>query len=179
MEGLGYLDVGWREGLVALLALVGIYFTVMLLRLAGLRRRRKSVEPPVASQVPPRIPAEEGPHENEQTFLAAAYDATGISETPDFQEALKQAAAESELERLRMEVVALREEVAGLKAAQRVSPQYADAMALAQRGLGARDIADRCEISLAEAELVLSLSRGAQDFEGKDDHGRDSGRSDV
>lgn len=172
------MDGGWREGLIASLALAGIYFTVMLLRLAGLRRRRKPVEPPV-SREPPRVPVEEGPVEDERAFLAAAYEATGVSETPDFQEALKQAAAETELERLRMEVVALREEVADLKAAQRVSPQYADAMALAQRGLGARDIADRCEISLAEAELVLSLSRGAPDFDGKDDHGGDSGRSDV
>lgn len=172
MEGLGYLEGGWREGLMALLALVGIYFTVMLLRLAGLRRRRKPVEPSVSWE-PPRVPAEEGPLEDERAFLAAVYEAPGVSEAPDFQEALKQAAAETELERLRMEVVALREEVADLKAAQRVSPQYADAMALAQRGLGPRDIADRCEISLAEAELVLSLSRGTQDFEGKDDHGRD------
>ncbi|MCX7170695.1 MAG: DUF2802 domain-containing protein [Proteobacteria bacterium] len=59
----------------------------------------------------------------------------------------------------------LKENMAQLKAARRVSPQYNEAMQLAQRGMAARDIADECGISLGEAELVLSLSRNKQEYE--------------
>lgn len=80
-----------------------------------------------------------------------------------------------EVARLHNELGALRGEVAELKAARAVSPQYADAMALAQRGLTAQDLADRCGISLGEAELVWALSRGATNFDQEEDYDGDSG----
>lgn len=81
---------------------------------------------------------------------------------------------ERELRQLKDEVTVLRNEIAALKAARSVSPQYEDAMALAQRGLTAQDMADRCGISLAEAELVWALARGPQQFDEEDDHGRET-----
>ena len=54
----------------------------------------------------------------------------------------------------------LRAEVERLKATQRVSPMYADSMQLALAGASAEDIAARCGIARAEAELVISLARG-------------------
>jgi hypothetical protein len=54
----------------------------------------------------------------------------------------------------------LRAEVERLKAAQRVSPMYADSLQLAIAGASAEDIAARCGIARAEAELVISLARG-------------------
>lgn len=81
---------------------------------------------------------------------------------------------ERELRQLKDEVTVLRNEIAALKAARSVSPQYEDAMALAQRGLTAQDMADRCGISLAEAELVWALARGSQQFDEEDDHGRET-----
>ena len=81
---------------------------------------------------------------------------------------------ERELRQLKDEVTVLRNEIVALKAARSVSPQYEDAMALAQRGLTAQDMADRCGISLAEAELVWALARGAQQFDEEDDHGRET-----
>lgn len=78
---------------------------------------------------------------------------------------------EMEVQRMRDEMERMREEMEELRAARRVSPQYAEAMELAQRGLTAQDVADRLGISLAEAELVYALSRGRQDFDEGEDHG--------
>lgn len=71
---------------------------------------------------------------------------------------------EREVGRLREEVAQLRDAVRELRAARNISPQYAEALGLAQRGLTAQEIADRMGISLAEAELVHALSRGEELF---------------
>lgn len=72
---------------------------------------------------------------------------------------------EMEIQRMRDEMLQMRQELEELRAARRVSPQYAEAMELAQRGMSAQDVADRLGISLAEAELVQALSRGRQNFD--------------
>jgi DNA-directed RNA polymerase specialized sigma24 family protein len=66
---------------------------------------------------------------------------------------------EKELAELRGEVASLKEEVSLLKAARNVSPQYGEAVTLAQQGMTTRQIAERCGISVAEAEMVRALSR--------------------
>lgn len=67
---------------------------------------------------------------------------------------------------LREEVASLREtlsaEIAALRNARSVSPQYGEAVVLAQRGLETDAIAERCGISISEAELVAALARGAR-----------------
>ena len=70
---------------------------------------------------------------------------------------------EAELAELRGELAALKVEVSLLKAARNVSPQYEEAVTLAQQGLAARQIAERCGISVAEAEMVCALSRAKRD----------------
>jgi hypothetical protein len=60
--------------------------------------------------------------------------------------------------RLEAIVSMLNDEVRGLRAACQVSPVYSEAVALARRGFNAAAIAERCGISVAEAELVTSLS---------------------
>lgn len=84
---------------------------------------------------------------------------------------------ETELQQLRSEVAVLREELKLLKAARRVSPQYNEAMMLAQRGADPQGIAEQCGISVGEAELVLALSRNKQEYEdyGEDDPRRSAG----
>lgn len=52
-------------------------------------------------------------------------------------------------------------EVERLKAGQRVSPAYGDSLQMAMSGSSAEEIAARCGIARAEAELVLSLAHGA------------------
>ncbi len=80
---------------------------------------------------------------------------------------------EAEIGRLKAEIASLRAELEELRAARRVSPQYAEAMEMAQRGLTAQDVADRLGISLAEAELVHALSRGDRDFDLGEEDGAD------
>ncbi|HSD39199.1 MAG TPA: DUF2802 domain-containing protein [Rhodocyclaceae bacterium] len=61
------------------------------------------------------------------------------------------------------DVVRLREELAALRAASRVAPAYAEAVSMVQSGLSAQAIAERCGISVAEAELVRALSDAADE----------------
>lgn len=94
-----------------------------------------------------------------------------------FGEQLAEHLARSDLERevrqLRKEVDELRVELEDLRAVRNISPQYAEAVALAQRGLTAQDVADRMGISLAEAELVHALSRGESIFDEGEHDGAD------
>jgi hypothetical protein len=83
-------------------------------------------------------------------------------DTARFGEQIFRSGVDAELKEMREEIQALRGEVDKLKAARNVSPQYGDAVALAQQGLDATAIAERCGISVAEAEMVLALSSGRE-----------------
>jgi hypothetical protein len=88
-------------------------------------------------------------------------------------EHLARSEMEMEVQRMRDEMERMRAELEEMRVARRVSPQYAEAMELAQRGLPAQDVADRLGISLAEAELVHALSRGEMNFDEGEEHGED------
>lgn len=88
-------------------------------------------------------------------------------------EHLARSDVEMEMQRMKSEMEQMRAEVESLRAASRVSPQYAEAMELAQRGLTAQDLADRLDISLGEAELVHALSRSERNFDEGEQHGAD------
>jgi hypothetical protein len=78
---------------------------------------------------------------------------------------LARSEVEMEVQRMRDEMERMRAEMEELRAVRHVSPHYADAVEMVQRGLSAQDVADQLGISLGEAELVLALSRGNQDFD--------------
>lgn len=160
-----------RDVVLAVIGLVGVYLAVMVLRLLRLRRRRPAAV--VRAPIAPTLGEEPGdaPEEN---FVYAPPPASRPAPPPDaaFGVELARSQQDSETRRLHEEVLQLREEVgqlraelADLNAARLVSPQYSDAMAMAQRGLSAQDVADRCGISLGEAELVWALSRGPKNFD--------------
>ncbi|MCX8085880.1 MAG: DUF2802 domain-containing protein [Rhodocyclaceae bacterium] len=86
-------------------------------------------------------------------------------------EHLARSEVEMEVQRLRDELARMRAEMDELRAARHVSPQYAEAVTLIQRGLSAQQVADRLGISLAEAELVQALCRGEGHFDEGDEHG--------
>lgn len=101
---------------------------------------------------------------------ATRKQATGFGESLSAH--LARSEMETELQHMRTEMARMRKEVEDLRRAQQVSPHYAEATELVQRGLSARDVAARLEISLAEAELVQALSRSAAQFdEGEADGG--------
>jgi hypothetical protein len=78
---------------------------------------------------------------------------------------------QSQQSKLVKEVIRLREELSAVRAASRVAPAYAEAVSMVQSGLDAQAIAERCGISVAEAELVRALSEQRdQEDEGQQDH---------
>ena len=128
-------NFGLRELVIGTAVLLGIYSGIVIIRLARLSRPRSPE--PVWKQPPAQF--------GEQLMK------TGIE--------AELAELRGEVAALKDEVILLHEEVRLLKAARNVSPQYGEAVALAQRGLGAAQIAERCGISVAEAEMVCALSR--------------------
>lgn len=197
---------GWREGVLLLVGLAVVYLLVTLFRLLRIGKRvsaARKQEPPLAEATvkesapsPPELTHTVSPpppgYSNEWNdgadpdlpVASAAAPPPAVEPPPrvsSFGEQLAEHLARADLERevrqLRKEVDELRAEIDALRAVRNISPQYAEAVALAQRGLTAQDVADRMGISLAEAELVHALSRGESLFdEGEDDDAnRDDG----
>lgn len=158
---------GWREGILLLVGLAVLYLVATLAKLMRVGRGASAArvqeipylaEPAVESAAEPEAAAPEN--------IAPA--AGGFGE--QLAEHLARSEMEIEIGRLREEMEAMRAELEELRAARHVSPHYADALELAQRGLTAQDVADRLGISLGEAELVHALSRGDRNFdEGEND----------
>jgi hypothetical protein len=161
-----FTEFGWREAWMLAVVAAAAYLAVSLLRLVLVRRRR-NVAPAAApdTRIAPTAP---------DSALPQAVEAT----PPLFAERLAWTRLEVELAELRAqltamatELAAVRAELSELKVARRVSPMYAEAVALARRGYDARGIAEECGISVAEAELVLSMSSGSKDFDDEVDDG--------
>ena len=242
--------LGWRDGVLLLVALAAIYLVFMLLRLTQVRRLQQAhpeheePETPKVDTVSPlrrRVETEEGdadmtgyaaiataahaayteavpldkrfavPPVTENRIPAAvpsfAWDAGAGDELPEntrearpaetriasaapatlahaapgrsggfgehLADHLARSDVEMEVQRMRDEMGRMRAEMEELRVARRVSPQYAEAMELSQRGLSAQDVADRLGISLAEAELVHALSRGDKNFDEGGEDGED------
>jgi cell division protein FtsB len=149
--------IGWREAGVLLIVGVSVYLFFTLYKLLKLSRRKpaKAFLTPSAAEAAEAAPRRDDFH-------------------AQLAEHLKLAELEREVRQLRAEVEKLQQELKELKAARFVAPQYGEALALAQRGFSAQQIADRMGIALAEAELVLALSRGESAFaEGKLDEAID------
>ena len=151
-----FSGIGLRDLILVGLALAAVYLLVALLRLAQINRRRHRDTAPASPPKQEPKPAKEA-SEPESALASGQASAFG--------EQLFRSGVEAELQQLRGEVAALKEELKLMKAARRVSPQYNEAMMLAQRGRDAQEIADQCGISVGEAELVLALSRNKQEYE--------------
>lgn len=67
-----------------------------------------------------------------------------------------------EVERLGTEQRTLKDQMESTLASQGISPEYNEALVFARRGMDVGMIAERCGISVAEAELVHSLAGGVQ-----------------
>ena len=184
-------DFGWRDAVLLLATLVAVYLVVSFLRLQKLRRPAKTA-PPAGFSTMVDFPLDDLP----EAPAAADAPAMRFTDPPtDFAAELVRSSLEAEVRQLRDDLRRLGETVerqAGeiadltsrLQTAQTVSPLYGEAMALARKGLDPAGIAGRCGISIGEAELVASLSRGVpldeelkeEDDYGGSDHPADSGR---
>lgn len=175
------IEMGVREGVWALVAVLVLYLVVILFRLASPRKPADSGEKPgapntllvdasVAAEpepqpVPPPSPEEE----------AVSRDLLNELEIQQLRRDVAQLRTESDF--LRRELAATRRDVDELRDAQQasqqaarepvqytrpVSPQHSEAMLLAGRGIEAARIAEHCGISVAEAELVCALARAEE-----------------
>lgn len=198
---------GWRTAVLLILGLAVLYLLFTLYRLFQVGKRPASREEPapirteavpyagnnlpeLTETVPESdaIPRPEWRDVVDLELLDINPEPVPVRETPPprvagFGEQLAEHLARSDLERevrsLRAEIDTLRTEIEEIKAARNISPHYTEALALAQRGLSAQDVADRLGISLAEAELVHALSRGEQIFEEGEDDGADRDERDA
>ncbi|GBG02621.1 hypothetical protein AZSI13_19480 [Azospira sp. I13] len=168
--------LGWREAVVGLIALLGLYILIVMLRLKRLGRRKGEE----GAKVPPAAPqldttdAEAGDEHPEPIYARPEEKPSFAWNEPPaakvFAEEQYFKAVEVELGQLREEVAVLRHEFAKLreemrgqvgqiKASQNMSPLYSDAMQMAMLGHDAETIAERCGIARAEADLVVALAR--------------------
>lgn len=175
MEAMDFTEFSIRYAIICAVAVIAVYMLVSLLRLSQIKRRKPSV-PAIERALKfdadgiytlrrgPTAKAEEAP------LPASRWQpvAQEPDEPPQFGDQLFRSSVEAELQQVRSEVSALKETIGQLKAARRVSPQYNEAMSMAQRGIDKQSIADECGISIGEAELVLALSRNKQEYEEHD-----------
>lgn len=113
----------------------------------------------------PTMRTEQRPRELD-LYLEPSNGDTAPEPAGDFAAQLNKKTLESEVRQLRdqlsesrEEIQRMREEMGRLSAAQKVSPLYNEAMAMAMRGVDAAGVAGRCGISIAEAELVVALTK--------------------
>lgn len=188
---------GWREVIFLLVTVAVIYLLVLLLKFTQIGRGKVAQpmqEPELDQGVTLELTAEQlvaektsgdqAPGTREWADAQALFGSMATASEPvaavqpggfgeHLAEHLARSEMEQEIQRLRTEMDRLRAQLEELRVARRVSPQYAEAMELAQRGLSAQAVADRMDISLAEAELVEALSRGDKNFKEGDEHGAD------
>ncbi len=168
------IEVGIREGVWALVAVLSLYLVVILFRLALPGRVAKSgsearsqqtvvFEPPA----PPPSPAPAPPTEAAEP--AVSQEILNELEIQQLRRDVSQLRTEQDF--LRSELVAMRLDMNELQASRErmpappqqyvrpESPQHSEAMLLAGRGVAAAQIAEHCGISVAEAELVCALAR--------------------
>lgn len=164
--------IGWRDIVLVLAAMMGVYVMVSVLRLFTVTSKRRSGVPPE----PKRGFSGWQPYSERQGLAVQPVPTPAV---PEFAEELARSSVEVELERLRREsahqreeLARMGEEIARLKAARNVSPLYNEAMTLAQQGVSADGIAGHCGISVGEAELVAALVRGKNEF-GRHEQGED------
>jgi hypothetical protein len=164
------IEVGVREGIWALVAVLAIYMALILFRLA-VPRKTEAVDEDARSpqtvvvDAPPRPSAEASAPPVDAARPAVPQEALNELEIQQLRRDVAQLRTEQDF--LRSELVAMRLDMNELQAVKErpqqyvrpVSPQHSEAMLLAGRGIAAAQIADHCGISVAEAELVCALAR--------------------
>lgn len=164
------IEVGVREGILALVVVLGLYLLFILFRLAVPRktpgagegvRSPQTVVVDAPEPMPVSVPVPRSPEP--VVPLEVPVPAVPQESVNDIEiQQLRRDVAQ-----LRTELVAMRLDMNELQAAKErppqyvrpVSPQHSEAMLLAGRGIAAAQIADHCGISVAEAELVCALAR--------------------
>ncbi|MBL8437812.1 MAG: DUF2802 domain-containing protein [Zoogloeaceae bacterium] len=141
------MNLGWREVIWIVAGLAALYAVMQLGRLHGLRRARRAAQR-VAATPPANFASELEIQQLRREVAVLREDIARAS-----------AAAQARHDRLEASLTALQERIDERPADSGLAPQYGEAMVFARRGLPADVIAERCGISVAEAELVRSLAQ--------------------
>ncbi len=170
--------MGLRGLIWALIGILAIYVAWQLLRLG----RRDQAPPPGAGR--PALAGGSGDEDGDPSDPATVVPDDDVAPRGEVERLAlemqqlrrevsqlrgEQEAQRHECHRLGEELAAARDALAGIQAAQNVSPQYGEAVMLARRGLESEAIAERCGISVAEAALVRSLAGGGEAAGARDD----------
>lgn len=123
----------------------------------------RPLPPPAATGIPPAAPppaaasAPAGPDafQLELELQRMRREVAGLRAALEVQQ--------GEIGGLHESVRLLREQLESAAATPAGTPQYTEALVFARRGLPAELIAERCDISVAEAELVRSLAARGED----------------
>lgn len=188
--------MGLRELILSAIALLAVYVGYQLYR-ASRPPRASASEPAVPPAAVPADVLADAPEsvdvvvadsdDEDEDEPGPLYDAghpapVGADAAPDaFQHELEVRQLRRELEQqgsalaeLRRELDAIREQLRARTDQAEVavvphgaSPEYNEALVFARRGLDAETIAERCGITVAEAELVQSLARSQAGEPGK------------
>lgn len=168
------LTLGLREGLVALIVLVGLYMAYELIRIRYLRNKAEVEALALAEKPEPLVnvtdeDADDLPSPKTRRPEPVP-EPLWEHPPPGLVEGVLRQGMEQEITQLREELDSIRGELAALRAdmqqeigviraSQTVSPIYGDAMQMAMSGYDPSLIAERCGIARAEAELVVSLAK--------------------
>lgn len=134
--------MGWKEAaLLALVILTG-YLGYALMRLSMLNARRD------AEPAPPPAPAPPPPD------LQAELDTLLDARLAPLMQAL-----ETRIEVIEDRLDGVSRRIETVNQLPPVAPQYSEALALAARGLSAEAIAEQCDMSIGEADLVRTLAQ--------------------
>lgn len=174
------MSMGAREILLIVVAILAVYLVFQLIRAMGVKDGDAT---PAAADAPPdddhavgAAPAgadADSGADTDDVVVAVSAQAPADDAAESFSLALEvrqlrrdAAQLRGEIDQLRAEQLVMRQSLSeqsaqldAARAAQRVSPMYGEALSLVRRGMSAEDIAERCGISVAEAELVKSLGQ--------------------
>lgn len=145
--------LGWKEAALLALVILAVYMGYALVRLSMLNARRT----PEAEQVAPPPPA---PVQAPPVDLQVELDMLLDARLAPLMQAL-----ETRLDLIEDRLDGVSRRLETVNQLPPVAPQYSEALSLAARGLSAEDIAEQCDMSVGEAELVRTLaqSRGMGD----------------
>ncbi len=194
---LAYL--GWREALIAVVALLVVYILISFLRIGRLKNRAIQAQGPASHAAPAAVAAYAAVQEVDNPPPGPVDEAPVAPALPEEPREPERSFAWNEppevsvdvrrIEMLEQEVAQLRREIGGLLAevqtlrdeqrrelsrvqvTQNASPYYSDAMQLALQGQDAAGISQLCGISRAEADLVVALARNQGQDQGRDQGG--------
>jgi hypothetical protein len=176
-----------RELVFGVIGLLLLYLCWQLLRLWLLGRRQRAMEEGPSQAIQSRIlGSDEGPsfsavHFNDQEPVlselpveaetprlhrvaepdAGAFGFDALMEVRQARHRVDELARRQDA--MELELASLRKALAEVRSLTQVSPIYGEAVALARRGYDIEAIAERCGISMAEAQLVSALSKDTEE----------------